>query len=196
MPKSAGMVFRSLFAVLMTVGLVATLPAAASADEPDTVGVLPGVGEYRVHSAITLDLGPGVAGGVQRDPDAFKCVNANGEFPFRTTSWLPEVHDLWMDVSVSVVPACFTVKSYAWFDVYVTSPYQGHVEISFQEDEDGQPAQSPFTLTCLGGDSRHLDCHQNNDLSITITCRDEFDSPCPRRSSPLPFPLPDLGSTA
>lgn len=209
MPKSVRVVLRSLISMAVAVGLMTSLPMVASAVQPpdnshadpnafggtNKFGYVPGLGEYRVHSTVILDLGPGVSGGVQRDPDVYRCVNANGEFPFRTTNSVPQVHDLWMDVSMSVVPPCFQSKSFAYFNVYVDSPYRGNFEINFNEVEDGKPTQSPYMLTCLDGVYYHLACHQNNDLSVTITCKDEPNAPCPRRDSPAPFPIPDLGST-
>lgn len=158
----------------------AVLPSATAAPPPNLT-------EYRVTGKVVLDLGPGIRGGVEAISPS-KCVNANGEFPFTTTSAAPEEHGLWIDVSESIIPACITVKSYQMFRVYTTSPYVGTYRINFAEEEDGQPARSPFTLTCSEPMPKHLACTQRNDLTVVITCKAEWNSPCPGRLTPRPFP--------
>lgn len=170
-------------AVLAVAGVL--VPSATAAPRPHLT-------EYRVTGKVILDLGPGIRGGVEAI-SPYKCINANGEFPFRTMGTAPEEHNLWIDVSESIIPACITVKSYQMFRVYTTDPYVGTYRINFAEDEDGRPARSAFTLKCSEPMPRHLACTQRDDLTVVITCKAEWNSPCPGRSTG-PRPFPDFGS--
>ncbi len=128
----------------------------------------PKVREYRVHSELTLDLGTGVSGSVN-GTESFTCVNANGGFAFKTPKD-QDVHDLWIDASESVIPPCFSVKSYQYFRVNVTGPYAGNVQVELAEEEDGKAGRSDYHLTCPHSTAYHLACTQTGPLAAKITC--------------------------
>lgn len=99
-------------------------------------------GEYRVNKTIVLDFGPGVKGGVESIDG--RCVNANGEFPFSTTSGTPEVHNLWIDASTSFLK-CSGETSLMTFRVYVSSPYQARdLKVGIGQDYLG----GPYSIYC------------------------------------------------
>jgi hypothetical protein len=158
---------------LLLIGGMAVLPAAAANPRTPTAShttaTAPALKEYRVHSSLTLDLGSGVQGGVAAT-DVFKCVNANGEFPFRTTTDLPDKHDLWIDASESVIPACASALTYQTFHVYTTSPYDGFVDVSLHETMTEPGHSGPYELSCTGGSQSRLSCTKTGALDVTITC--------------------------
>ena len=126
-------------------------------------------GEYRINSDLTLDLGTGVSGSVNGESE--KCVNSNGGFGY-TTGSDQETHDYWIDVSESVIPPCFSSKSYSYFTVHVNSPYKGQVGLLLAEESDGKPGRSDYHLTCTTGLAVHLACKQTGPLAATVTCVD------------------------
>ncbi len=75
-----------------------------------------------------------------------------------------EKHDLWIDASTSL-PFCWQDTSYQYFDVNVTSPYQGKIGLYLGQNEAGKP----YALTCFGL-GIHLGCKQTGNTSATIFC--------------------------
>jgi hypothetical protein len=140
-------------------------PAPSKQQAAKKFGAKPGVSEYRVHSDLVLNLGKGVSGSVSAQ-DHFKCVNANGEFPFKTTTDDKEKHDLWIDASTSVIPPCFQDASYQYFDVNISAPYTGALSVRLGQEQAG----SEYSLKCPDRDSARVGCRQKGKLSVEITC--------------------------
>ncbi|ROZ89137.1 hypothetical protein [Gordonia sp. OPL2] len=121
-------------AVVLSSGSTAGTASARPGDGSPFGSSNLGVGEYRVHKKLTLDLGAGARGGVEAVDG--HCVNANGEFPFSMTSDAPQVHDLWIDASESF-PVCITDLSSMVFRVYLTSPITKELKIAIGERPGG-----------------------------------------------------------